>query len=66
MTTPSNTPIRQFDTSDYPYTGVLQVKGENSTLQMTVLSADQVQLDLDADDNGSFESTETVAWDWLL
>jgi hypothetical protein len=66
LTTPSNTPIRQFETYDYPYTGVLRVEGKDSTLQMTVLSADQVQLDLDADGNGSFESTETVAWDWLL
>ena len=66
LTTPSNTPIRQFETYDYPYTGVLQVKGMNSALQMTVLSADQVRLDLDADNNGSFESTSTVPWDWLL
>jgi hypothetical protein len=33
---------------------------------MTILSTSNVRLDLDADDNGSFESTETVAWDWLL
>ncbi len=66
LTTASNTPVRQFDTYDYPYTGALQIKGKNSTLQMTVLSADQVQLDLDADGNGTFDSTNTVPWDWLL
>jgi hypothetical protein len=66
LTTPSNSPIRQFEIDDYPYTGVLQVKGMNSALQMTVLSADQVRLDLDADNNGIFETTSTVPWDWLL
>jgi hypothetical protein len=66
LTAPSSTPIRQLLADDYPYTGVLRVEGKSSALQMTVLSADQVQLDLDADGNGSFESTETVAWDWLL
>jgi hypothetical protein len=66
LTTPTNTPVRQFDASDYPYTGALQITGRNGMLQMTVLSADQVRLDLDDDSNGSFESTSTVAWDWLL
>ena len=66
LTTATNAPIRQFDAHDYPYTGMLQVKGKNSILQMTVLSADQVQLGLDADNDGSFESTSTVPWDWLL
>jgi hypothetical protein len=66
LTGPTSTPIRQFETQDYPYTGTLQLRGRNSTLQMTVLSADQVQLALDADGNGSFESSTTVAWDWLL
>jgi len=66
LTAPMSTPIRQVQTHDYPYTGTLQLKGRNSSLQMTVLSADQVQLALDADGNGSFESSTTVTWDWLL
>ena len=66
LTTPTNAPIRQSDADDYPYAGVLQITGRNGALQMTALSADQVRLDLDADSNGSFESTSTVAWDWLL
>jgi len=53
-------PITKNDTDDYPYAGTVQVKGMNSTLQMTVLSTSNVRLDLDADGNGSFESTETV------
>jgi len=66
VTTMAGAPIAKNDTDDYPYAGTVQVKGMNSTLQMTVLSTSNVRLDLDADGNGSFESTETVAWDWLL
>jgi len=66
LTTPTNTPIRQFDANDYPYAGSLQITGQKGMLQMTVLSANDVRLDLDADSNGSFESTSTVTWDWLL
>jgi len=66
VATATNAPIRQYAADDYAYAGTVQVKGMNSTLQMTVLSTSNVRLDLDADGNGSFESTETVAWDWLL
>jgi hypothetical protein len=66
LTTPTNAPIRQSDASDYPYAGALQITGQKGMLQMTVLSANDVRLDLDADSNGSFESTSTVTWDWLL
>lgn len=66
VTTMTDAPIAKYAVDAYPRAGVVQVKGMNSTLQMTVLSTSNVRLDLDADDNGSFESTETVAWDWLL
>jgi hypothetical protein len=71
VTTAAGAPIRQLgtgqlDADDYPYTGTMRVEGKTSTLQMTVLSAEQVRLDLDADGNGSFEWTETRPWDWLL
>jgi hypothetical protein len=66
LTTPTNASIRQFDANDYPHSGALQINGRNGMLQMTVLSANDVRLDLDADSNGSFESTSTVTWDWLL
>jgi hypothetical protein len=33
---------------------------------LTALSRTTVQLELDADDNGGFESTSGVTWDWLL
>jgi hypothetical protein len=44
----------------------LQVKGKTGTLKMTALSTDQVRLTLDENNDGLAESTETVAWDWLL
>ena len=66
MTTMAEAPIAKYAVDAYPRTGAVQVKGMNSTLQMTVLSTSNVRLDLDADGNGGFESTETVAWDWLL
>ena len=66
MTTMAEAPIAKYAVDAYPRAGTVQVKGMNSTLQMTVLSTSNVRLDLDADGNGSFESTETVPWDWLL
>jgi hypothetical protein len=59
-------PLTTNDTDMYPSAGVVQIKGKASTLLVTALPAGSVRLDLDADNNGSFESTETVAWDWLL
>ena len=58
--------ITKNDADAYPSAGAVQVKGMNSTLRVTALSAEQVRLDLDADGNGAFERTETVTWDWLL
>jgi hypothetical protein len=58
--------LTKYSADDYPRSGTVQVKGKNSMLQITALSAAEVRLDLDADSNGSFESTSTVAWDWLL
>jgi len=64
--TVAGAPITKYDTDAYPRAGTVQVKGRNSTLRLTALSANDVRLDLDADGNGSFESTSTVTWDWLL
>jgi hypothetical protein len=33
---------------------------------MTAASTSSVQLELDADGNGTPESSTTVAWDWLF
>ena len=64
--TVAGAPLTKYDADAYPSAGVVQVTGRNSTLQATALSASSVRLDLDADNNGSFETSNTVAWDWLL
>jgi hypothetical protein len=66
VTTVGDSPITKYDADVYPRAGTLQVKGKTGTLKMTALSTDQVRLTLDENDDGLAESTETVAWDWLL
>ncbi len=58
--------VTKSDAEAYPSAGTVKVKGRTGTLQMNVLSAASVRLDLDANDDGAFESTTTVPWDWLL
>jgi hypothetical protein len=64
--TDASAPITQYDAEAYPRSGVVRVRGAKGELVLTGLTADAVRLDLDVDGNGSFESTETVTWDWLL
>ena len=59
-------PIVQLDADAYPSSGVLKVKGAHGTLLLTVLSATTLQEQLDADDDGTYESTTTVAWSTLF
>lgn len=55
-------PLVQFDTDDYPSSGVLAATGVSGELRVTVLSATQVQIELDANDDGTFEGDETLLW----
>jgi len=66
VATPPAAPLVTYSADAYPSSGAVQVTGRSSTLLMTALSVTGVRLDLDADGNGSFESTATVSWDWLL
>jgi hypothetical protein len=66
LATLPSAPFVTYDVDAYARAGSLQVKGRNGTLLMTAVSAASVRLDLDVDNNGSFESSETVGWDWLL
>ena len=59
-------PIVQLDADAYPSSGVLKAKGAHGTLLLTVLSATSLQEQLDADDDGTYESTTTVAWSALF
>ncbi len=60
-------PVLQLDNAAYPSAGQVLVTGANkSALLMTVLNATQVQLQLDADGDGKYEATSSVAWSSLL
>jgi len=55
-------PFVQYNVDPYPRSGQFEAVGKTGSLQALVLSTSQVQLDLDADGNGSFEASKTVAW----
>lgn len=55
-------PFVQYDVDAYPRSGLFQATGKTGTLRGTVLSSTQVQLNLDADGNGSYEASKIVAW----
>lgn len=59
-------PFVQYDVDPYPRSGQFEVVGKTGSLQAIVLSSTQVEIDLDADGNGVFEATKTVAWSDLF
>jgi hypothetical protein len=61
------TTIVRRGTDMYPYTGVLLISGaSNSALRLTVISNSQVQEDLDANGDGTYEGATIVNWNTLL
>lgn len=50
----------------YPHQGQIRVAGDRGTMLITPQSAAQVRVDLDSNDDGTFESSEIEDWDWLL
>ena len=66
VSTVASQPIASYGDDAYPSAGVVQVRGMRGTLLLTGLSVDTVRLDLDTNDDGSFESSQNVTWDWLL
>lgn len=66
VTTRTVEPVVQFPSDPYPRSGRVQVFGRTGSLQATVLSTSQVQIDLDADGNGAYEASKTVGWDQIL
>lgn len=66
ITPVAGAPLRTYDTDAYPRSGAVQVTGMSGLMLMSVLSADAVQLNLDADGNGTYESSSVMAWDTLL
>lgn len=62
----TDTTIASLDADAYPHEGSVRVSGNRGVMRIAALSATQVKLDLDAENDGSFESTKTDTWDWLL
>lgn len=55
-------PFVQYDVDAYPRSGQFVAAGRTGVLRATVQSVAQVLVELDADGNGSFEASKTVAW----
>jgi hypothetical protein len=60
------TPIQVSDSDNYPRSGVVKAVGSTGEVRLTAVSVSQVRIELDADQNGSFESGVTQTWDWLI
>jgi|GEM_PF-2234265 len=58
--------MTKYHAEDYPRSGVVKVKGKTGSLTLTALSASAVQIDLDANDDGTTESSVSQTWDWLF
>ncbi|MES2877093.1 MAG: hypothetical protein V4713_01635 [Pseudomonadota bacterium] len=63
----TSTPLVLRGTDGYPSSGVMVISGaNNSKIKLTALSSTQIQQDLDANGDGSYETTSTVNWNTLL
>ena len=63
----TTTPIVHLAADAYPGSGMLRATGTSgSALRVTALNNTQVQLDLDADGNGTYEASKTVLWTTVL
>lgn len=55
-----------LDSDAYSHDGAVRVSGARGVMRITALSATQVRIELDGENDGNFESTLTDTWDWLL
>lgn len=59
--------IKQYDVDAYPREGQVQVRGANNgLLVLTALSTTTVRVQLDANNDGTFEATKDVPWGDLI
>ncbi len=59
-------PMLQYNVDANPRSGQFEAVGKTGSLQATVLSTTQVQIDLDADGNGVFDASKVVLWSDLF
>lgn len=61
-------PLLQTDNESYPHAGQIEAVGKTGKLRATVLSNTQVRIDVDANNNGTYDVGESsvVAWTDLL
>lgn len=59
-------PLLQTDNEAYPHSGQILAVGKTGKLRATVLSNTQVRLEVDANDDGTYEQNTVVAWTDLL
>lgn len=67
VTVATQVPLITNMSDTYPNNGVIKITGSSgSTVLATVLSNTQVQLQIDANGDGTYEGSSTVAWSTLL
>jgi hypothetical protein len=67
VTVTTQVPLVTADGASYPNAGVVKIVGASgSTVLATVLDATQVQLQLDTNGDGTYESTVDVPWTTLM
>ena len=59
-------PIQLYDSEAYPRAGEVEMRGRTGIMRLRALSAEQVEVALDANGDGSFESSTQQTWDWLF
>lgn len=60
------TPIELHDTDNHPRVGEVKMRGRTGVMNLRVLSSEHVLVELDANGDGSFESSTPQTWDWLF
>jgi hypothetical protein len=60
------TPVRETFDAQYPESGLVTAVGKDSQLRMTVLDTERVRIELDANNDDTFEGTKVVLWTELL
>lgn len=66
LVTDPTTVVHQASTATFPDTGQVLVLGNASRLRLTVINTDRVRSELDANNDGTFESTKELTWAQLL